>query len=151
MLKTCRCGIEIEYEEKHCESCAKEVAISKKESYKRYALYRQQDAKNKARQMFYSSKDWIMTRDKAKFRFNGLCIVCLLDHKEITYSDLVHHIYTTEEYWGKRLDINNLICVCNSCHAKIHYKYDRSEVDKEIMMDKLLILVRDYNKGEYSI
>lgn len=151
MLKNCRCGIEIDYSDSYCEECSKEVAISKRNNYKRYSLYRQMNAEERARQLFYSSKIWLKLRDRAKSKFGGLCIVCLIDSGEITYSDLVHHIYTTTKYWSKRLDINNLICVCDSCHKIIHIKYDKSEVDEELMIDKLLILVKRYEKGEYSI
>lgn len=68
---------------------------------------------------FYRSKPWEKVREVVLARDNGLCQECLKD-KRVTLADTVHHIIELKDDWGKRLDLNNLISICSSCHSKIH-------------------------------
>lgn len=38
----------------------------------------------------------------------------------IEQANIVHHVIEVKEDWSKRLDIDNLVSVCHSCHNKIH-------------------------------
>ena len=56
------------------------------------------------------SSDWLEVRIKIKERDNYTCQVCGIINKSIA----AHHI----DYNKLNNDENNLICLCNSCHAK---------------------------------
>jgi 5-methylcytosine-specific restriction protein A len=68
---------------------------------------------------FYRSADWNKARQQALLRDNGLCMHCYRD-KRIVMADMVHHVVAVKDDWSKRLEIDNLISLCNSCHNKIH-------------------------------
>ncbi|MGV3285797.1 HNH endonuclease signature motif containing protein [Bacillus wiedmannii] len=89
----------------------------KQEATKTYDKY-QRDNQTTA---FYKSVGWRITRAKALVRDCYLCQRCLKD-KKLTPADMVHHIVEVKEDWSKRLDINNLESLCNSCHNKVHGK-----------------------------
>jgi 5-methylcytosine-specific restriction protein A len=68
---------------------------------------------------FYHSTEWIKTRMVVLIRDNGLCQHCL-KKEHITKADMVHHIVEVKVDWNKRLELSNLISLCNSCHNKVH-------------------------------
>ena len=71
---------------------------------------------------FYKSKEWKKIRAYVFGLSHGLCDQCRI-RGIITVGNVVHHIIEIKKDWSKRLDIDNLICLCNSCHNKIdHYK-----------------------------
>lgn len=82
--------------------------------YKRY----RQDHKE---QQFYNSMLWKKTRKERLTIDNGLCQTCLEDDR-LTLADMVHHEIEVKDDWDKRLDIDNLISLCNACHNKVHGK-----------------------------
>ncbi|KEH91576.1 HNH endonuclease (plasmid) [Clostridium botulinum C/D str. BKT12695] len=102
--------------------------------------------RDKKSRNFYHSRSWIITRNRIKNRDNGLCLVCLKS-KTITPMDTVHHIEELSNTWSKRLDSNNLISVCNSCHNSIHAKYKKSKIDKLEMQRELKEII----KGEGEV
>lgn len=65
---------------------------------------------------FRNSKAWQTKRDEIKRRDKLLCRVCL-SNGLYTFSRLsVHHIRPIAKAWAARLDNNNLITVCPTCH-----------------------------------
>ncbi|KUP32855.1 HNH endonuclease [Bacillus halotolerans] len=76
-------------------------------------------SRNKTITSFYKSTDWKRTRQLALIRDNYLCQHCLKDHC-FTPADMVHHIVEVKEEWAKRLDLDNLVSLCNACHNKVH-------------------------------
>ncbi|MEC2307821.1 HNH endonuclease [Bacillus atrophaeus] len=76
-------------------------------------------SRNKTITSFYKSTDWKRTRQLALIRDNYLCQHCLKDHC-FTPADMVHHIVEVKEDWAKRLDLDNLVSLCNACHNKVH-------------------------------
>ena len=68
---------------------------------------------------FYNSKEWIVVRHMALVRDNYLCQVCL-ESDRLTPATMVHHIIGIRDDWEKRLDIDNLVSVCDACHNKLH-------------------------------
>lgn len=79
-------------------------------------------SRDKQSTTFYKSKEWKRMRSHIFSKSHGLCVHCLKD-KRIKRADMVHHLVEVKKNWNKRLDINNLISLCNSCHGKIdHYK-----------------------------
>lgn len=74
-------------------------------------------------EMFYHSREWRKIRKEVLARDKRECQVCK-DLGRVTLDNLlVHHIYTLEFYFNKRLDIDNLITVCHSCHENIHCRF----------------------------
>ena len=69
-------------------------------------------------QKFYNSKEWRKMRDRMLERTNGLCAVCWM--KGIVRNAVaVHHIKKLRTHFHLRLDEDNLICVCRSCHELV--------------------------------
>lgn len=65
---------------------------------------------------FRSSRIWQKKREEIKKRDKFLCQNCLsngiLNFKKLE----VHHIDSISTNWNSRLDENNLITLCSSCH-----------------------------------
>jgi 5-methylcytosine-specific restriction protein A len=70
---------------------------------------------------FYRSKEWDKVRKARLALDTGLCQKCKKEGK-ITIADMVHHKVEIKDDWDKRLDIDNLISLCNKCHNSIHKK-----------------------------
>ena len=98
--------------ESYCKEHKHIIDEQRKERHKHYDKHqRDQDASK-----FYGSAAWRRVREQALMRDNGLCQHCLKDNN-ITHADMVDHIIPIRVDWSKRLDINNLQSLCNSCHA----------------------------------
>nr|WP_277717550.1 HNH endonuclease signature motif containing protein [Priestia flexa]WEZ10237.1 HNH endonuclease signature motif containing protein [Priestia flexa] len=69
-------------------------------------------------QAFYKTGAWVRLRI-SKLSRDPLCQVCLKDDK-LTIATLCHHITPVKRDWTKRLNISNLMSVCDRCHNKIH-------------------------------
>lgn len=79
--------------------------------------------KLKDRIKFYKSSKWIKKRNEIIERDNNECQHC----KEKGYATVgqtnkldVHHIKHLENHWDLRLDDDNLITLCSSCHNIEH-------------------------------
>lgn len=69
-------------------------------------------------QQFYNSSAWRKKRQEIIERAKGMCEVCwqlglVREGKE------VHHIVKLRDDWNLRLNNNNLILLCTSCHHQI--------------------------------
>lgn len=106
-----------------------------KERYRKYKHYR----KDKKEQSFYSSKGWITLRDDMRNRHKGMCVLCYSEHN-IKFLDCVHHIVEIKEDYERRLDADNLICLCNKHHDYVHKKYEKSTEDRKEMQQRLFKL-----------
>ena len=132
LSKLCpRCGKKILMSEKYCNECNDKIVEDKKQSYKRYKA-RRDDLKE---QRFYCTKEWNMAREIVKARDYGSCRICQSQGNIINF-DVVHHIIELKEDWNKRTNKNNLICLCDKCHSKVHDIYN---TDKKRDMHKFLI------------
>lgn len=69
-------------------------------------------------QKFYNSKAWRKKREEVMGKSNGLCVICFLVGR-IKNAVAVHHIKKLRTHYHLRLDDNNLIAVCRSCHEMI--------------------------------
>ena len=68
---------------------------------------------------FYNSPAWKALRNYKFGAADGLCERCLA--KGIVRAGReVHHIIPIEQDYSKRLELNNLILVCPSCHQELH-------------------------------
>lgn len=80
---------------------------------------------------FYWSNDWRKLSKEIIKRDHNECIVCKSNGKVSLDKLIVHHIYPIEQYPMLRLNKNNLITVCLSCHNGIHYKNNKNKWDDE--------------------
>lgn len=122
LKKICSCGKVIPYSMKRCPECEVKAEKERRENIRYYkqTTYDRDSKYNK----FYKSKEWIKGRQLAIVRDHALCRDCL-DRDVITPYNTVHHIIPIKEDWSKRLDIDNLICLCESCHQKRHKSMKR--------------------------
>lgn len=67
---------------------------------------------------FYQSAEWIKTKNEY-IKTNPFCELCLSEGKNNKQSDDVHHI-TRLTAGGEPFAADNLIALCDSCHAFIH-------------------------------
>lgn len=140
LKKLCpRCNKPIEYTQKYCESCGHKAKQDKRESNRLY----DKTQRNTKSTDFYHSKEWESARLQAKVRDNGFCRLCILNGK-VNYMDTVHHIIELKFSWEDRVNLLNLISLCNACHNKVHAAYDRSEEDKKQMQELLQSILKGF-------
>lgn len=67
-------------------------------------------------------KNWGHQRNKARKRDNYTCQKCGIEEKELNKELSVHHIipFVVFTNYKKANSLDNLICVCEDCHRKIH-------------------------------
>lgn len=117
LKKICRCGKIIPYSMKLCDECRAKAEEQRKKRIKDYKTYnKDRDSKY---DKFYKSREWEVVRAVVIDRDKGLCQDCLKNNT-ITLFQTVHHIIPIKENWDKRLDVDNLCCLCESCHQKRH-------------------------------
>lgn len=68
---------------------------------------------------FYNTPLWKSIREKKFGDADGLCEKCL-KKGIVRVGREVHHIVPIEQDWSKRLDYDNLILLCPSCHQEAH-------------------------------
>jgi 5-methylcytosine-specific restriction endonuclease McrA len=119
LKKTCLgCGQIIDFNQKYCNKCQQEYEARQKEKQKKYddeIRYK----RDKKYHDFYNSPEWERIRQAVIARDHALCQDCLKEHRIKLY-DTVHHIEPIKTNWNKRLNIDNLVCLCESCHQERH-------------------------------
>lgn len=66
---------------------------------------------------FRNSQSWQRCRAQVRQRDKGLCRCCFFRYHRLTTAALsVHHITALEADFSRRLDMDNLITLCHSCH-----------------------------------
>jgi 5-methylcytosine-specific restriction enzyme A len=81
---------------------------------------------------FRSSHLWKKKREEIKRRDKFLCQYCLLNDKYVFKGLEVHHIHSIANKWTRRLDNNNLITLCYTCH-----KMAENEEIKQTLLIKI--------------
>lgn len=119
LKKICRCGKVIAYNMKVCDECKPKIEAERKQNIKYYkkVTYERDSKYDK----FYKTYEWKVSREVAIDRDHGLCQDCLKKGEGVPFYT-VHHIIPikTKEGWERRLDIDNLVCLCESCHQIRH-------------------------------
>lgn len=124
LSKLCsRCQCIIPYTEKLCDKCKELIGTPRSISQK---LYRQ-NRKDTQYQAIYVSTRWKRVRKVALTKANGLCEVCIKQGK-IKYSDEVHHIIPIKDDISKAYSLDNLICLCRSCHREAHKQLEKEQL-----------------------
>ena len=110
-----RCQCIIPYENKLCDKCTDKIGSYRSISDKIYS----QSRRDSKEQKVYKSAMWKRIRAQAISKSNGLCEECIKKGK-ISYYDDVHHKIPIKVDISKAYDLNNLICLCITCHIKAH-------------------------------
>lgn len=147
-----KCGkVLIDKSDKYCDKCQSIVDKADRDRYRDYNRNRIENDREYVK--FYNSIQWIRLRDSVKARYFGLCIPCLykamVDNILPIYKgedtgccEYVHHIVEVKDCWEDRLNRDNLICVCSSCHKQIHDRYDKSKDSKIKCQNELQMMIR---------
>lgn len=74
---------------------------------------------------FYKSAAWLRARRAALIRDHYLCQDCLTRHRvqghgRVAPAEMVHHIESYQEHPELGLVLENLVSLCDACHAKRH-------------------------------
>lgn len=93
---------------------------------------------NNKKELFRKTRAWTERSIQIRARDHHLCQVCLRnihmmdDMKQYEYNNLqVHHIYSLQEDFDRRLDGNNLITVC----AYHHELCENGRIDRKTQLD----------------
>lgn len=68
---------------------------------------------------FYKSREWRQLRKVALQRDNYECQMCR-ERGRYHKAECVHHIKEVKPYPTLSLTLDNLKCLCNACHNKVH-------------------------------
>jgi 5-methylcytosine-specific restriction endonuclease McrA len=86
----------------------------------------------------YKGKNWLNQRRKARKRDNYTCQKCGIKEEDFGKELSVHHIVPFVKFadYKKANSLDNLICVCEDCHRKIHSgdNHPSKFKDKDIWM-----------------
>ena len=113
LAKYCKCGKLIPFGMRMCPDCQAKAP-------QRHKLY-DNHARNQKSAAFYHSSQWQRLRDVTMANNNYQCAVCRAQGV-ITPADEVHHIIPIDIDWSKRLDADNLVCLCHRHHMEAHAK-----------------------------
>ena len=100
-----------------CTSLTRERYCDKhKKEYNRY----NRERNDKEYVEFYKTKEWQQMRKLALARDRYQCVMCR-NKGIITMADMVHHIIPVKKDWNKRLELDNLMSLCDACHNGIEH------------------------------
>lgn len=125
ILKQCnRCGRPCAYPAKYCGGCLPGVlaARAEREAEVKARADKAYNARRDPKYVrFYRSKPWRMMSARYMQDKGYVCEGCGGLAVE------VHHRVPiqTDEGWGRRLDLTNLMAVCVDCHNKEHKRFGR--------------------------
>jgi len=78
---------------------------------------------------FYKGREWMSLRREALQRDNNECQQCKSRGK-YRRADCVHHIKEVKTHPALALTLDNLLCLCNTCHNEIHERLDKVKAPK---------------------
>lgn len=86
---------------------------------------------------FYHSTQWEHMRQVIIARAHGADELVMSEQGRLIAGNVVHHIETLQDAPGKRLNAGNLILLSAKTHAAVHAAYDKSDKDKQAMIERL--------------
>lgn len=113
-----RCRKPITYPKRHCDECVVVVELEREQNTK-LSNRRYDSTRDKKYIRFYNSMDWKRLSQSYLQTLGYQCECC----KGLATE--VHHIkpIQTNDGWIERLDWNNLMAVCVTCHNKKHGRF----------------------------
>ncbi len=144
LSKLCpKCNKVIPIDDKYCPKCLEIVQAQRNANRKQSNRVYKANRSDTEEQKFYWSKEWKRVKATVKARDLGVCSLCRAKENRFVNANVVHHITELKEDWNLRLNPNNLICLCNSCHNKVHRTYLIDINKKEIMQNLLRKLIKN--------
>lgn len=130
---------------KRCSRCGKRILEGSRcectqQRYKEYDKTR-----NKKHKEFYGSGEWQTVANLMRLKYQGFDVYELCINNLRIIGQTVHHVVPLEDNWEMRFQENNLILLSESNHRKFHSLMNRSETDKQAVIDMLSRCVREYN------
>ena len=127
LMKYCpRCGKLITQMQAYCDTCQAIVDEAreqrKAEQRKKYNKKYNHTKRDPKYARFYASKEWKTLRAVKLSQSGYMCEKCK-SNGIIKLAEDVHHIIPVSKDWEKRLDINNLRCLCVQCHNEEHERF----------------------------
>ena len=95
--------------------CDEHIEEAERKEKERRKSFNDRYNKNNKYNQFYWTKAWKELRQYVLVRDDYLCQDCL-KNKKITEATDVHHIKKLRKAWELRLDPNNCISLCGTCH-----------------------------------
>lgn len=78
---------------------------------------------------FYAGKAWRNTRTAVLNR-DKYCQRCFQLYELYTYENLeAHHIHKLQLHWELRLDLDNIVLLCKTCHRQVDKQCKDGELD----------------------
>lgn len=139
----------IREDEVYCKYHISKADMENKKRYKEYDNRRKQDEEQKKYISFYKSKGWIALSETIKKHFFGMCIICWLKEREDIECSTTHHIEELRKRYDLRLDEDNLVPLCSSCHQKVHGEYNKGFKEELNMKNILYAAVERFNRLYY--
>nr|WP_152623361.1 HNH endonuclease [Aneurinibacillus migulanus] len=102
--------------------------------------------RNKEAKRFYDSAAWRKCRDYVLKRDNYLCQPCLKQSMKLKPADTVHHIKHFDEAPELALDPDNLECVCNACHNRLHPEKGQGKAKEKSKQRKVRVIQVEANR-----
>lgn len=135
LMKLCpKCRAIIPQTQQYCDVCKpiidKAIAERKAQNKAKYDKKYNKFKRNQTHAKFYQSIEWKTLRAVKLSQSNYICEHCKA--KGITTLAVdVHHKETLRDAWDKRLDINNLECLCVECHNLEHKRWSKPVIKLE--------------------
>lgn len=108
-----------------CQPIMDEIIEARKAKYKAKANKKYNAKRNPKYVEFYQSRAWKQLRATKLAQAGYMCEECKAKGI-ITLAEDVHHKIPINNDWDRRFDIDNLKCLCVSCHNAIHNRWGRA-------------------------
>lgn len=135
LMRFCpRCKTMIPHDKSYCDACQPVVDKARDEAKARHMAKANKRYNNTKRnpiyQQFYQSSEWKTLRAVKLSQSGYLCEDCKNDGIIALAVD-VHHIVPISVDWDKRLDTDNLKCLCVQCHNRAHDRWQKRQIPGE--------------------
>lgn len=117
------------------------------DNYRDYQQRRMRDEEERARVIFYQSKEWERCRDAVSSHQFNLDLI-EWSRGRIVQAELYHHVMEIRDSKEDMLDIYNIIGMTQANHNKVHAIMNRGYKDKVKMQDALMDIL-DRFENEY--
>jgi 5-methylcytosine-specific restriction endonuclease McrA len=114
-----------------CLECSTSISLKSKRCLKCHNI-KQDKGKSKERTKFNTSDKWKMVRELAFIRDNYTCKMC---NNRGSVKLNGHHVKSYKNHPKERLNTDNIVTLCESCHLKLHHKKEYKTKYKYLLCD----------------
>jgi len=131
LMRLCpKCRALIPADKQYCDKCqplVDKATAARKAKYKaKYDKKYNRTKRNPKYAQFYRSREWKTLRAVKLSQSNYMCDECKAKGVVSLAVD-VHHVIPISRAWDKRLDIDNLKCLCVKCHNEVHNRWNKGK------------------------